>query len=97
VLHTVRTAEPEAEVVKLYASSYQPGELMVHTSPSLFGGWTVIVVHDMDEADDALVEDLLAYLDRPADGVTLVVRHKSGNRGKKVLDTLRRNGARVIE
>lgn len=97
VVETVRAVEPEAEVVKLYAGSYQPGELLVHASPSLFGGWTVIVVHDMDEADDPLVEDLLGYLDRPADGVTLVVRHKSGNRGKKVLDTLRRRGARVIE
>lgn len=97
VLEAVRASEPEAEVVKLYAGSYQPGDLMVHASPSLFGGWTVIVVHDMDEADDALVEDLLGYLARPADGVTLIVRHKSGNRGKKVLDTLRKNGARVIE
>lgn len=97
VVEQVRASEPEAEVVKLYAASYQPGELLVHASPSLFGGWTVIVVHDMDEADDALVEDLHGYLDQPADGVTLVVRHKSGNRGKKVLDTLKKSGARVIE
>lgn len=97
VVDAVRAAEPEAEVVRLHASAYQPGELGVHASPSLFGGWTVIVVHDMDEADDALVEDLLAYLARPEDAVTLVVRHKSGNRGKKVLDTLRAGGARVIE
>ena len=97
VVDAVRAAEPEAEVVKLYAASYQPGELLVHASPSLFGGWTIIAVHDMDEADDALVDDLLGYLDQPADGVTLVVRHKSGNRGKKVLDTLKKNGARLIE
>ncbi|MFB9731846.1 DNA polymerase III subunit delta [Ornithinimicrobium kibberense] len=97
VVDAVRAAEPEAEVVRLYAASYQPGELGVHASPSLFGGWTVIVVHDMDEADDALVEDLLAYLARPGESVTLVVRHKSGNRGKKVLDTLRAGGARTIE
>ncbi|WP_440901877.1 DNA polymerase III subunit delta, partial [Actinosynnema sp.] len=32
-----------------------------------------------------------------ADAVTLVVRHKSGNRGKRVLDTLRKDGARVVE
>ena len=97
VVEAVRVAEPQAEVVRLYAASYQPGELGVHASPSLFGGWTVIVVHDADEADDALMEDLLAYLARPADAVTLVVRHKSGNRGKKVLDTLRSGGARVVE
>lgn len=97
VIEAVRGSEPEAEVVKLYASTYQPGELLVHASPSLFGGWTVIVVHDTDEADDSLVEDLLSYLEQPADAVTLVVRHKSGNRGKRVLDTLKKGGARVVE
>ena len=89
VVEAVRAVEPEAEVVKLHAAGYQPGQLLVHASPSLFGGWSVIVVHDMDEADDPLVEDLLTYLARPADAVTLVVRHKSGNRGKKVLDAVR--------
>lgn len=97
VVEAVRAVEPEAEVVKLYASTYQPGELLVHASPSLFGGWTIIVVHDADEADDALVEDMLGYLEQPADAVTLVVRHKSGNRGKKVLDLLKKQGARTIE
>src|SRR5690606_14288741 len=97
VVDAVRAVEPEAEVVRLHASSYSPGELFVHASPSLFGGWTIIVVHDLDEADDALVDDLLGYLAQPADGVTLVVRHKSGNRAKKVLDTLRKRDARVIE
>lgn len=97
VVEAVRAVEPEATVVKLYAASYQPGELLVHASPSLFGGWTVIDVHDADEADDPLVEDLVDYLGAPADGVTLVLRHKTGNRGKKVLDTMRKSGARVIE
>lgn len=97
VVDAVRAAEPEAEVVKLYAAGYEAGALAVHASPSLFGGWTIIVVHDFDEAPDELVEDVLAYLAQPADGVTLVVCHKSGNRGKKVLDTLKKSGARVIE
>lgn len=97
VVEAVRAAEPGAEVVKLHAATYQPGELLVHASPSLFGGWTVLVVHDLDEGDDALVEDLQNYLEQPADAVTLVVRHKSGNRGKRVLDLLRKQGARVVE
>ncbi len=97
VVQAVRAAEPEVEVVRLHASAYQPGELLVHASPSLFGGSTVLVVHDMDEADDALVDDLSAYLEQPADGVTLVVRHKQGNRGKRVLDALRKADARVVE
>ncbi|WP_010146139.1 DNA polymerase III subunit delta [Serinicoccus profundi] len=97
VVAAVRAVEPETEVVRVHPMSYQPGELLVHASPSLFGGWNVIVVHDLDEADDALVEDLGSYLAQPADAVTLIVRHKSGNRGKRVLDALKKGGARVIE
>ncbi|GAA4871775.1 DNA polymerase III subunit delta [Serinicoccus chungangensis] len=97
VVAAVRAVEPEAEVVRIHPADYRAGDLLVHASPSLFGGWSVLVVHDMDEADDALVEDLTGYLAEPADMVTLVVRHKSGNRGKRVLDTLRKGGARVIE
>ncbi|MGI8949823.1 MAG: DNA polymerase III subunit delta [Ornithinimicrobium sp.] len=97
VVTLVREQEADAEVVRLYAGSYTPGDLGVHASPSLFGGWTVIVVHDLDEADDALLDDVMALLAAPADGVTLIVRHKSGNRGKRVLDALRKAGARVIE
>lgn len=97
VVEAVRAQEPEAEVVRVHAGGYQPGELLVHASPSLFGGWSIIVVHDLDEADDALVEDVATYLAQPADAVTLVVRHKSGNRGKRVLDLLKKSGARVLD
>lgn len=97
VVTAVRAGEPDAEVVRLRAGGYQPGELLVHASPSLFGGSTVIVVHDLDEADDVLVEDLDRYLEQPAEGVWLVVLHKSGNRGKRVLDALKKAGARVME
>ena len=93
----VRAGEPDAETVHVHASGYQAGELLIHASPSLFGGWTIIVVHDLDEADDALVEDLTSYLEQPADAVTLVVRHKTGNRGKRVLDRLKKDGARVLD
>ena len=69
----------------------------VHASPSLFGGSTAIVVHDLDEAPDELQEDLLAFLAAPAPEVTLVVIHKTGQRGKKVLDTIKKSQSRVVE
>lgn len=96
-LAELRAAEPGIEVVRITASTYEPGSLVVHSSPSLFGGSTCIVVSDLDEATDDLQLDLLAYLRAPVDDVWLVVTHKSGNRGKKVLDTLKKGGARVIE
>ena len=96
-LEALRVGDPDLEVIKLYADGYQGGSLGVHASPSLFGGTTVIVVHDLDEAPDELQTDVLDYLAAPGDEITLVVTHKSGLRGKKVLDTLKKAGARVID
>ena len=96
-LEALRAGDPDLEVIKLYAEGYQSGTLTMHASPSLFGGTKAIVVHDLDEAPDELQTDVLAYLAAPADQVTLVVAHKSGLRAKKVLDTLKKAGARVID
>ncbi len=94
----IRVGHPDLEVIRLHAAAYQPGELVLHASPSLFGGAKCIVVHDLDEAGDELQADLLAALSLPPEpDLTLVVLHKSGQRGKKVLDTMRGGGARVID
>ena len=97
-LDELRVTHPDLEVIRLYAAAYQAGELVLHASPSLFGGAKCIVVHDLDEAPDDLQTDLLALLGaEPEPEQYLVVLHKSGTRGKKVLDTLRGAGARVID
>ncbi|MGB3185681.1 MAG: DNA polymerase III subunit delta [Ornithinimicrobium sp.] len=92
-----RESDPEADVVNLYAASYAPGDLGVHASPSLFGGSTVIVVHDLDEADEVLLDEVVALAADPVDDVVLVVRHKGGNRGKRALDAMKKSGARMID
>ena len=97
LLDDLRVTMPDVEVIRLYAAGYVPGDLLTHAAPSLFGGDKALVVHDLDEASDELQADVLSFLAAPDDGVTLVVRHKSGNRGKKVLDALRSGGARVVE
>jgi len=97
VVEALRAGDPALEVIKLYAEGYQGGTLTTHASPSLFGGTTAIIVHDLDVAPDELQTDLLDYLAAPADEITLVVTHKGGMRGRKVLDTLKKAGARVID
>ena len=96
-LEALRARQPDLEVIKLYAEGYQSGTLTMHACPSLFGGTKAIVVLDLDEAPDELQADVLAYVAAPADEITLVVAHKGGSRGKKVLDTLKKAGARVID
>jgi len=96
-LEALRVGDPDLEVIKLYSEGYESGTLTMHASPKLFGGTSVIVVQDLEEAPDELQTDVLGYLVAPADHITLVVAHKSGMRGKKVLDTLKKAGARVID
>jgi DNA polymerase-3 subunit delta len=96
-LEQLRAAQPDIEVIRLAAQTYSAGEVAIHASPSLFGGAKVIVVQDLDEAAEELQTDLLDLLAAPAEDVWLVVTHKSGARGKKVLDTLKKSGARVLE
>ena len=96
-LDELRASAPDLEVIRLTAETYEAGALGMHASPSLFGGSKCIVVADLDEAPDELQEDLLAFLAAPDPDVTLVVTHKSGQRGKKVLDTLKKSQARVLE
>lgn len=101
VAHTLdelRVTQPDLEVVRLYAAAYEPGELAMHASPSLFGGAKCLVVHDAHDAAEELEADLLAHVAAGADpDTTLVVVHGGGPRGKKVLDSLRGAGARVID
>jgi DNA polymerase-3 subunit delta len=94
----LKVGQPDLETIRLYAAAYEAGELVLHASPSLFGGAKCIVVHDLDEAGDDLQADLLAALaGDPEPDLTLVVLHKGGTRGKKVLDTMRGAGARVVD
>jgi DNA polymerase III subunit delta len=96
-LDELREGTADLELVRLTAATYEAGSLGVQASPSLFGGDKCIVVEDLDEATDELQEDLLAFLAAPAPDVTLVVMHKSGQRGKKVLDSMKKSQARVLE
>lgn len=98
-LDALRSLDADTEVIRLAAAGYEAGALARHASPSLFGGAKAIVVSDVDEAPDDLVDDLLSYLGGPVDDgdVTLVVLHKGGNRGRKVLDTMKKAGARVLD
>ncbi len=97
LLTRLRKSDPDLEVIRVAATAYQPGALALHTSPSLFGNARAIVLDGLEEASDELLTDTLDVLGLPAEEVTLVVVHRSGQRGKKVLDELRRRRAEVLE
>ncbi|WP_226345315.1 DNA polymerase III subunit delta [Agilicoccus flavus] len=100
-LTALRSVEPGVEVIRLDADAYEPGSLVQHASPSLFGGVKALVVRGIDAGTDELLADTLAVVAEvaaaPPGDLTLVVEHRGGARGKKVLDTLKKAGARVLE
>ncbi len=92
----LRETDPQVEVVKVPAAAYQPGTLTQHASPSLFGGSTALVVEDLDDGSDELFDEVRELVAAPAPEVTLIVAHRGGQRGRKVLDALKAAGARVV-
>ncbi|WP_058234174.1 DNA polymerase III subunit delta [Devriesea agamarum] len=86
------TAHPDTTVTRIESDAYAQGGLTAATSPSLFGEPRLIIITNMQTAPDALLSDLNTYRTAPEADVTLVVIHRGGNRGKKVLDALRGSG-----
>ena len=96
VLADLKVEAPDLDVVRV-GPDYHSGQLVMDTSPSLFGGSTCVVIEALHEASEDLHADLLDYLAAPAEHVTLVVRHAGGPRGKKVLDALVAGKVRIFE
>ncbi|WP_043534135.1 DNA polymerase III subunit delta, partial [Actinomyces polynesiensis] len=94
--HLALEADPATERTDIPAATYQPGQLDVYTSPSLFGESRLLVVPDLETMSDSLLNDLLAYVAAPAPDVWLFLRHNGGTRGKKLLDAIARAGFPVI-
>jgi DNA polymerase-3 subunit delta len=93
----VRAAEPDVEVSRLDAGSYEAGSLAMNVSPSLFGERKLIEVEGLESMNDAFLADVLAYLAQPEPDAVLVLRHGGGNRGKKLLDAVKSAGWPIVD
>ena len=93
VVAAARVADPGVQVIEVMAEGYERGDLAVHTSPSLFGEAKVVVVRGLDEAGDELIADVRALVAAPEPDVVLVLRHRTGTRGKGMLDAAKAAGA----
>jgi len=93
----VRAAEPDVEITRLNAGSYEAGSLAMNVSPSLFGESKLIEVEAAEAMNDAFLADALKYLASPEPDAVLVVRHGGGVRGKKLLDAIKAAGWPVVD
>lgn len=98
---TIRTAlheaHPDLEVHDIDAASYAAGELFTFASPSLFAEPRLLRVDGVEKSSDAFIEDAKRYVVDPAEDTVLVLRHAGGQRGKALLDLLRRGTPGAVE
>lgn len=88
-----KAQEPELTVTRFEAASYQPGELLLAASPSLFGGRNLVEFHGLAQMNEAAQKDLTGYVTSPDPDVCVVLHHSGGNRGKGLLDALKKSAA----
>jgi DNA polymerase-3 subunit delta len=88
-----RAQDPDLTVTRFEAASYEPGELLLAASPSLFGGRNLVEFHGLASMNEAAQKDLSAYVANPDPDVCVVAHHSGGNRGKGLLDALKKTAA----
>ena len=96
VVAQAQEADPGTEVTRLDAAAYESGRLQMLASPSLFGEARCIVISGVENCTDSLIDNVISYLDAPADDVWLVLQHGGGVRGKRLLDAVTKSGHPVV-
>jgi DNA polymerase III subunit delta len=92
-----RDAASGGDVHDLEASQLGAGELDSLTSPSLFGGGSVVVLRSAQNASKDVAAELTRYARNPAPDVVLIITHGGGAKGKELLAGAKAAGARLIE
>jgi len=90
IVEAVRKHDPETDVHRIEAGTYRAGQLAEAVSPSLFGGTALVVIEGAESMSEDFLVDALAYVDSPDADAVVVIRHGGGNRGKRLLDAMRK-------
>lgn len=85
----LKAKNPMLEISVIDGSQYESGRLIDLTTPSLFDEPRLLIIENVERCTDALIEDGVAYLQEPNAGSSVLFRHSSGVRGKRLLDALK--------
>jgi DNA polymerase III subunit delta len=96
-LASARAADPNAELRRVAAASLTRSELAELVSPSLFAEGRVVVLDSAHDAGKDVAAAITDYVRQPVDGVSLVVLHAGGAKGKALAEALRSAGAEVTD
>jgi len=86
----VSKGSAEVEVTDLEASALDVGVFAELTGPSLFATERVLVLRALENLPTEMASHLIEYAGAPSDDVLVVLAHSGGQKGKAVLDKLRK-------
>ncbi len=96
VLARARHHDPEIDVTWLSAVDTTPAQLSETLSPSLFAASRVAVITGIDQSSEELGAEMERLSASPPDGAVIVWVHPGGNKGKRLLDSLRRRSVHEV-
>ena len=96
VLDAARARDPEVEIVDRAPGELTEADVMDLGAHSMFGGSRVLVVRGAQDLSEELRDALLDYVTRPLDDVVLVVVHSGAAKNRKLVDAMKKAGARVV-
>ncbi|MDO5534241.1 MAG: DNA polymerase III subunit delta [Propionibacteriaceae bacterium] len=88
---------PAASVTKVEAGDLDAGGLAEVTGGSLFAEESVVVINALSELDQTLFDAVLAFVQSPAEELALILVHPGGNKGKGLLDKLKKAKVTTID
>ena len=101
----IQQIAPDAEVIELDASSADKYAFDEATGPSLFGDGTIVLINDLQSADETLVEAIEKFCKQAqnsennfveSSSTWVIARHEGGLKGKSIVTRLTKAGAQTI-
>ena len=86
----ITKSAPEVEITEVVASELDAGMLAELTGPSLFATERMLVLRNLEDLSSDIAPRLVEYAAAPADDVAVVLVHSGGQKGKSLLDQLRK-------
>ena len=97
VVAAAKRTDAEAEISEIDAVRLDPGGLAELTGASLFSSLKVAVVRDLAQLPADLVDDVTRLAASPGDDLALVLVHGGGQKGKGLLDKLKKSKVQVVD
>lgn len=92
-----RNVDPNIDRATIDGATYQAGQLMQMTSPSLFGGGTFVEIPALEDANTDLMTDLETYLTNPAPDSWVIIRRNKGSKGARILNLVKDNRMPIVD